>query len=382
MKILIKTFQGLENILAKEIETLGGTEIEILKRAVRFEGDQKLIYRANLELRTALRILVPFRSFKTKHENHFYKKIRETNWSDYFNLDDTFAINAVTQSKYMTHSKYLALKAKDAIVDQFRDYNDGIRPSIDTRNPTFRLNIHLGQDNVCTLSLDSSGEPLHKRGYRVSVLEAPINEVLAAGMVLLSGWDKKSDFIDPMCGSGTFLIEAAMIAYNIPPQINREEFGFKKSPDYDEDLWNEVYQNAIEKITSFDHQILGYDKDFHAINVANANIEAAKMEGKISVERSQFEIMEAPENKSILMMNPPYDERIGIKDVNALYKMIGDQLKKHFHGCEAWIISSNMAALKSVGLAPEKKIVLYNGALECKFQKYELYKGTRRVNKD
>lgn len=377
MKILAKTFYGLEAVLAEELKNLGASDIQILTRAVQFEGDEKLLYRANLELRTALRLLVPFRTFKTKHENHFYKKIKGIDWSEFLSLEDTFAIDATTQSKYLDHSKYLSLKAKDAIVDQFRE-KTGLRPNVNTRSPNLRINVHLSKDNLCTLSLDSSGDSLHKRGYRISSVEAPINEALAAGMILLSGWQKKSNFIDPMCGSGTLPIEAALIAYNIPPQLHRSNFGFKKWKDFDKDLWEDVVQEAREKIIGFEHRILGFDKSFEALRISNHNALAAHMEGKIIFRRQKFEKLDPPSENGFLIMNPPYGERIEQEDINAFYKMIGDRLKQKFSGYEAWIISSNKEALKNIGLRPSRKITLFNAALECKFQKFELYEGTKK----
>ena len=372
MKLLAKTFHGLEGVLAEELVQLGATHIKKGKRVVHFEGDKQLLYRANLELRTALRILKPFREFKTKHPNHLYKKIKETDWSNYLGLDKTFAIIAVTQSKYMKHSKFVALKIKDAIVDQFREQT-GERPNIDTRQPDVLLQVHISRDNVCMLSLDSSGDPLFKRGYRVNVVEAPINEVLAAGMILLAAWQKDCDFIDPMCGSGTFLIEAAMMAYNIPPQLYRDYFCFKKWNDFDKVLWEDLKQEARANIKDFSHQILGFDKDFRAIKISSQNIIAAHLEGRIVLKREKFERLTAPTAKGFIMTNPPYNERMEIEDTKAFYKMIGDQLKQQFKGHQAWLISSNKKALGFIGLRPSKKMTLFNGALECRFQGYDLY---------
>lgn len=372
MKLLAKTLHGLEDVLADELTILGATNIEKGTRVVSFEGDKTLLYRANLELRTALRILKPFREFKTKHPNHLYKKIRETDWSEFLGLNTTFAITAVTQSKYMKHSKFIALKIKDAIVDQFRDQT-GERPSIHTKEPDVALHAYIGRDNVCSLSLDSSGPPLFKRGYRVGVLEAPINEVLAAGMIKLAGWQQDCAFIDPMCGSGTLLIEAALMAYNIPPQLHRNYFCFQKWSDFDKDLWEEVKQNAREQIREFPYPIMGYDKDFKAIKVSSQNIISAHLEGKVEVKRQNFERLSPPAEKGFIMTNPPYNERIGVEDMRAFYKMIGDRLKQQFTGYHAWLISSNKQALGFIGLRPSKKMTLFNGKLECRFQGYELY---------
>lgn len=377
MQLLAKTMLGLEQVLAQELQELGATNILPLQRAVQFEGDQKLLYRANLELRTALRILKPFHSFKTKHENHLYKKLREIDWETYLGVDDTLAIDAVTTSKYLTHSKYLSLKTKDAIVDQFREKYER-RPSIDLKRPTVRLNIHINSDNVCTLSLDSSGESLHKRGYRVDAVEAPINEVLAAGMILLSGWQKDCIFLDPMCGSGTIPIEAAYYAYNIPPQLYRDYFGFKKWKDFDADLWETVLREAKERIQNFTFPIFGFDSDFQALKISSQNVLAAHLEGKVEIDLQKFEKLEPPAEKGFMIMNPPYDERLPVSDTEAFYKKIGDTLKQNFAGYTAWIISSNLDALKNIGLRPSRKMTLFNGPLECKFQKYDLYKGSKK----
>ncbi|MFK7933216.1 MAG: class I SAM-dependent RNA methyltransferase [Saprospiraceae bacterium] len=374
------TFAGLESVLANELRALGATDVEQLTRAVRFSGDQKLMYRANYELSTALRILQPFASFRTKHENHFYKKVYEIDWQKYLDGQQTFAVAAVTQSKYFTHSKYLALKTKDAIVDQFRE-RTGRRPSINRVTPDLELHVHISRDNLCTLSINTSGDPLFKRGYRVDTVDAPINEVLAAGMIRLAGWKADCDFIDPMCGSGTFLIEAAQYAYNIAPQRHRKRFGFMNRANFDAELWLEVKREAIARERDFAHQIIGHDKDFQAIRITGRNVMAAGLDGKITTSRKLFEKLEPSADGGLVMMNPPYDERLGVKDINAFYEMLGDRMKQHFAGYRVWLISSNKEAIKHVGLRPSKKKTLYNGALECKFLEYEMYAGSRRAPK-
>lgn len=379
MQIVAKTFFGLEALLAEEIRAIGGENIVPLKRAVAYEGDQKVLYRSNYELRTALRILKPFHSFKTKHENHLYKKLCELDWPSYFSLDQTFAINAVTTSKYMDHSHYLALKTKDAIVDTFRLSHKGQRPSIDLDNPDVRLNVHLGYDNVCTLSWDSSGESLHKRGYRVQALEAPINEVLAAGMVLLAKWDKERPLVDPMCGSGTILIEAASYACQLPPQRLRQQFGFMKWKDYDKTLWKSVRQAADAQAIDTCPPILGYDKDFKAVKACSMNILAASLEDHIEINRIAIEKLDEVPPDGVIICNPPYDERLAMEDIYQFYNDVGHILKHRFVGYDAWLISSNVRALKQLGLKPSSKQVLFNGALECLYNCYELYKGSRKI---
>ena len=380
MELLAKTFAGLEPVLAKELEDLGAENVKQLKRAVSFEGDHKTLYRANLELHTALRILLPIKKFRAPHEESFYKQVKKIDWSAYINVSDTFAVDAVTYSKHLSHSKFIALRTKDAIVDQFRSLT-GKRPDVDTQKPTIKIHVHINKDE-CSIGLDSSGEPLYKRGYRVETLDAPLNEVLAAGLIQLSGWEQNCDFIDPMCGSGTLLVEAAFVAFNIPPMINRAHFGFMNWKEFDPKLWDSVYYNAKNNIKPFDFSIKGFDRNFKAIKITQQNILAAHLEGKIEVGRSKFEKLDHDGRPALIIMNPPYDERLEEKDINGLYKNIGDKLKGDFSGSEAWIISSNKEALKHIGLKPSKKITLFNGPLECKFQKFELYRGSRKAKKE
>ncbi len=376
MELIATTLAGLEEVLAKEIRDLGGKKVEVMKRAIAFEGDDKVMYRVNLEARTALRVLMPIAQFTARNENTLYNKIGQIDWSKYMGVDDTLAIDSTTHSKYFTHSKYAALKTKDAIVDQFRN-RTGKRPNVRVHNPTLRINLHINQEN-CTVALDSSGEPLHKRGYRREAGEAPIMEVLAAGMILLSGWKADCDFIDPMCGSGTIATEAAYYAYNIPPQINREEFGFMRWRNFKPDLWQSVYQDAKSRIRPFEHQIYASDMDFRVISIARYNLEAAGLTDKVVLKRSKLEKLQAPSEKGIIIINPPYEERIQTGDIGALYEMIGSHLKHNFTGYEVWIITSNNEGLKRVGLKHSKKLVLFNGPLECRFVQYELYEGSKK----
>lgn len=377
MKIIVKTLQGLEQVLAEEIIALGGSAVKILKRAVEFEGDQRLLYRANLELRTALRVLLPIAEFQARTPEQLYKKVYQIEWSEYLTVDKTFAIDAITKSEIFTHSKYAALKTKDAIADYFRD-RTGDRPNVNVDYPSLRINVHINNDE-CSVALDSSGDSLHKRGYRANSVEAPLNEVLAAGMILLSGWQGDRTFVDPMCGSGTLLIEAAMFAKNMPPQLNRESLGFMKWKNFNAKLWEDVLDKAQTAIKPLNCKVLGFDKDMKAVRVTGQNIFSAHLEGQgITVEKQSFEKLIAPEPSGLLMTNPPYDERLKEADIESFYKMMGDRLKQAFIGYEAWIISSNLEALKHLGLKSSKKLNLFNGALECKFQQYELYEGTRR----
>lgn len=376
MKFIAKTLAGLEPVLVEELKNLGAENVRPGKRAAFFEGEVELMYRANLELRTALRILVPISEFKVRNEDDLYHKIGKIDWSEYMTVDDTLAIDAVTSSQIIRHSKFAALRVKDAIVDQFRK-NVGRRPDVNTEFPTLRLNLHVNEQDV-TLALDSSGESLHKRGYRVDSVEAPINEVLAAGMILLSGWQCDCDFIDPMCGSGTLPIEAALLAYNIAPQINRQRFGFMRWENFDKKLWEKVHEEALLNQVVFQHKIYASDLDFKAVNSTQYNIEKGGLEGKIEVSRERFENVLPRSEKGLLVMNPPYDERMELEDVQSFYKNLGDTLKKNWAGHSAWIITSNMDAVKTVGLRPSRKISLFNGKLECKFLRYDMYAGSKR----
>jgi putative N6-adenine-specific DNA methylase len=377
-QLIAKTFKGLEDVLANELTQLGAKDIQVLNRAVAFRGDNAMMYKANLWLRTALKVLKPIQVFNARNEIELYKGIAQIDWSEYMNVDDTLAISTVVSSPYFNHSQFVALKAKDAIVDQFRSkFNK--RPSIDTTNPTVFLDIHLVEDE-CSVSMDSSGESLHKRGYRLNSTIAPVNEVLAAGMILLSGWDGESNFIDPMCGSGTLPIEAALIGYNIPPGIFRKEFGFEKWKDFDADLFEEVY-NDDSNGKDFKHKIIGSDISSGAIRISSENVKNAFLTNKINLEVKAFESMVPPEGGGMVIMNPPYGERLKKDNIQDFYQLIGNTLKRHYSGFEVWMISGNKEALEFVGLHPSKKLTLFNGAIECKFQRFSMYEGSKRQKK-
>lgn len=368
---IAKTLAGLEPVLAEELRQLGASGIRVLKRAVAFDGDKQLMYRANYELRTALRILIPVRSFSAYNEKSFYEALREIGWTQYMGVNDSLAVDAVTQGEVFRHSHYLGLLTKDAIVDQFRDRFNR-RPNVNTVSPTLRINVHVQGTHV-DISLDASGDSLHRRNYRRDTVEAPLNEVLAAGMVLLSGWNGKGPFVDPMCGSGTLPIEAAMVATQTPVQIKREAFGFFKWPDFDAKLWASVKGAADARIQPFEFSILASDKESRARNSTALNLMSAGLEKWVRVEKMPFEKLEAPALAGTLIMNPPYDERLKVDDTIAFYKSIGDVLKKRWAGWNAWIISSNRDALKHIGLRASQKITLFNGALECSYQKFEMF---------
>lgn len=376
-EMIAQTLFGLEGVLAKELEDIGAKRIETHNRAVRFTGDRACMYRANLCLHTALRILVPINTFTVRNEQDLYRAIYAMRWEEFLDEEDTIAIHCTLNSELFNHSQYLALKAKDALCDHFRE-KSGKRPSVDVDLPTLRIFLHVHGDR-CTVSLDSSGNTLHERGYRDQTNLAPINEVLAAGMVLLSGWDKQSPFVDPMCGSGTILIEAAMIAYRIPPNHDRAQFGFERWKDFDADLWKRVYKEAMAKVLTKGPVITGGEISPNVARKAIANIHNAGLEDHITVATSAFADLDAPEGPGVLIINPPYGERMDKdEDINAVYKMIGDTLKKKWAGYTAWVITSNLEAAKHIKLTPKPKIKLFNGALDCRFLRYELYAGSRR----
>ena len=373
-KMVAKTMAGLEDILAGELTAIGALNVEPLYRAVSFEGDKELMYKANYCCRTALRILKPITSFVARNEMALYNNIFKIQWHEIFNINETFAIDAVTSGNYFTHSQYAALKVKDAIADEFRQHF-GARPSVDVENPDLRINVHIENEKV-TIAFDSSGESLHKRGYRKSVDKAPMNEVLAAGLILLTGWKYDCNFVDCMCGSGTLPIEAAMCAMHLPAGFFRKKYGFMTWHDYDEKLWLKVVQDTDAEMEEFDYDILASDHSAKAVEIAKANITNAHLQYDIKLSKQDMFEMVPPEGGGIMIINPPYGERLEEKDIVKLYKGIGDALKKNFKGFEAWIISSNKDALKLVGLKPSKKIDVYNGPLECKFEKFDIFAGS------
>lgn len=379
-KMIAKTLFGFEDLLAEELHKLGALHIQKGQRMVSFEGDNGFMYKANLACRTAIKILKPIHSFSVKDEHELYKKIYDIDWSIYMNEQQTLAIDATVFSEQFTHAKYVALKTKDAIVDRFRD-KTGTRPNIDVESPDLRLNIHI-HENSCDVSLDSSGASLHQRGYKTATNIAPINEVLAAGLLLLSGWDGQCDFLDPMCGSGTILVEAAMIACNIPANINRREFAFEKWNDWDADLFELIKNTLLKKTREFHFNIQGFDIDFMAVRKAKDNILNANLEDYIKIEKKDFfTSKKETDNLLHILFNPPYDERIGIH-TSRFYEDIGSTLKKNYPGTNAWMITGNLDALKYVGLKPSRKIKVYNGALEARLVKYEMYSGSRKTKSE
>lgn len=386
-----KTFKGLEEVLAQELIELGANEVQMERRAVSYKGDKAMLYRANLCLRTALRVLVPIRveSLKVKNErsrktkvesrkpeDQVYEIAKRVKWEQYMTEDSTFAIDATVYSESLRNSRFVTYRVKDAIADYWTE-KTGKRPNVKTEDPDVRINVHIANETV-TVSLDSSGESLHKRGYRVATTEAPISEVLAAGMLLMAGWKGQCDLYDPMCGSGTIPIEAALIARNIAPGVFRKAFAFEKWPDFDEELWSEIY-NDDSKERDFKHKIYGSDASFYAVQQATKNVKSAGVQKDVELRQIRMEEIKEVENEEkIVLINPPYGERLASnKDMEELYGKIGTALKHQFTGATAWIISSNEAAMKCIGLKPSKKMRLLNGELDCQFNKYELFAGKR-----
>lgn len=381
--MIAKTIAGLEEILLKEIIDLGGEDAKILKRAVSFTGDKNLLYKANYWCRTALRVIIPVSVFEVNDNDDLYKGVNEIEWEKIIDQSKTIAVDAVVNDCFFTHSHFVALKSKDAIVDRYRNMF-GRRPSVNTETPDLRINIHIYKTE-CTVSLDSSGGSLHRRGYRMHTCEAPISEVLAAGMILMSKWDRDCNFFDPMCGSGTILTEAALIAGNIPPGSYKTDFGFQKWANYDEKIWKNILNEAVDMQKDFDYGIFGSDISDKAIGIANRNIRNAKLHKDIEVKVSAFEDLDFPDEKGVIITNPPYGERIKTRDIIDLYSSFGDMLKGKCAGYDAWMISSDFYALKKVGLKPSEKHDLNNGQLECKYVKFSIYKGSKKgkyLNKD
>ncbi len=372
MNFVAKTLMGLEEVLAGELINLGADQVEINRRAVSFSGDKALLYKANLHLRTALRILVPVYTFKARTPEEIYDNLLKFNWGKFLDIDQTFAIESTVFSDHFSHSKFVTYKVKDALVDSFRN-KYGRRPDVNPENPDVQFNFHVSQ-HVCTLSVDSSGESLHKRGYRTAQNEAPISEVLAAGMLLLAGWDGQSNFLDPMCGSGTLLIEAALIALNIPPGIFRTNFAFEKWKDFDKDLFDMLYQDDSEE-REFKYKIYGSDISARSLGIARENIKGAGMAKYIELNKVSALEVERPAKDCLIVTNPPYGERISSEDIFQLYAGFGTVLKHKFAGCSAWIISSDKSLLDKIGFKPSRKVKLLNGSLECSFNRYDIFEG-------
>ena len=372
--MLAKTMYGLEEVLANELKNLGAQNIKIQNRAVSFKGDTGFMYKANLNLRTCLRILKPIQTFQAHNKEELYKNILKINWEKYLDLENTFATHATTNSETFNHSKYASLLVKDGIADYFRNKYEK-RPNVDPEDPDITINLHINK-HTCTVSLDSSGESLHKRGYKIDTIIAPMNEVLASGLILLSGWNKKDNFHDPMCGSGTLLIEAAMIAYNIPANIFRNKFGFENWKDFDAELFEKIKDVSLDKEVDFNGTITGGDNFQKAIRTTRKNIENALMFENIKVKNEDFFETSIQEN-SFVIFNPPYGERIEL-GINEFYEKVGDSLKNNYKNCTVWIISSDLENLKMIGLKPTQKINVMNGNLKCSFREFKIYEGSKK----
>lgn len=379
-EIKVTTFFGLEEILADELRRLGGKDVEVFKRGASVVGDIGFLYKANLCLHTALKVIVPIAKFTANNEQELYDGIKSLEWERFISNTDTLMMEAVTNSEIFTHSLFVAQKAKDAVVDRFRD-KTGSRPDVDLIHPSFRLYIHIFKNEV-TLNLDSSGEPLYKRGYRSDINEAPMKEVLAAGLVKLSGWEKHLQMVDGMCGAGTIPIEAALWANNIPPGYYRNEFTFMRWHNFDEKLYDTIYESAISKITNDPIDILANELDTTTFKKAVTNTKNAKVDDSVKCFNENFFDLMPTRKGGVLILNPPYGERIPVQEIEKLYKEIGDKLKKDYKGYNAWIITSSPEAVKSIGLRPSRRIHLFNGSLECRYLKFELYDGSKKASKN
>jgi putative N6-adenine-specific DNA methylase len=368
---IAKTVAGLEEVLLTELEKQGASETKVLTRGVSFSGGRELMYRANYCCRTALRILKPVASLTIQKQEDLYREIREIRWEDWLEPSDTLAVDSVSSNSVFSNTQFISQRTKDAIVDRFRD-KTGVRPSVSLDDPDLRINIHLNRES-CTVSLDSSGASLHKRGYRKHQGVAPLSEVLAAGLVALSGWDQKSVFYDPMCGSGTILIEAGLAAKSVPAGYFRKEFGFMRWKDFDPGLWKTVKENADSKISGDPVPLFGSDISSRVIQQAEENLRLAELLKDASLKVTSFEDSAPPEPAGIIVCNPPYDERVKVEDIIGFYKTIGNVLKRKYTGYQAWFISSDLKAIKFIGLHPSRKIILFNGPLECRFVKFEMY---------
>jgi putative N6-adenine-specific DNA methylase len=379
MNIVVKTLSGLEEVLANEIRQITGKPTKLLKSAISFEGDLKDVYRVNYECRTALRVLVEIaRTQIEPNEKALYDFVYSIDWNNYITPDNTFAIDSVVYSDYFTHANYVTLKAKDALVDRIKEHK-GQGPSVDSQEPDFRIQVHVNKLHEISISMDSSGESLHKRGYREEQYIAPINQVLASGIIQMSKWDKKSSLYDPMCGSGTFSAEALMLAAKIPPRHLKPKFSFQNWQDFDQTLWLDIKQKADSKITIPECEIFAHDISYKAVEVSKFNLKNLSFGGLVNVEQRDFLDRGAVKNAKMIYLNPPYDKRITFEKLNEFYREMGDKLKLDYIGCEAWLITANYQAMKFLGLWPTKKFPLFNGALDCYLYQLNMYEGSKKA---
>ena len=376
-EFIVKTLFGLEDVLANELIGIGASSVKKYNRAVGFSGDKKMLYRANYYLRTALKILVPIGDADIANEKELYDSVRNIRWDKYLGVNDTLAVEVALSTDLFRHTQYIAQKIKDAIVDQFRD-KYGTRPSVDLEYPTLRINAHIS-NRTLKLSRDSSGDSLHRRGYRFRQGPAPLNEVLAAGLIMLTGWDGSNPLVDFMCGSGTIPVEAALLACGIPPGDLRQEYGFQKWKDYEMRLFQEVVNEKKPGQNNREIQIFASDISGDAVSLAKRHAQNAGVFRNISFQNSHFMDFSPPQPPGVVVINPPYGERVVQQNLNDLYSLIGDKLKKSFCGYDAWIISANAEAVKNIGLRTSKKLKVYNGQLECRFNRYSLFEGSKKV---
>ncbi len=379
-KIIAKTFQGLEEVLAKELINLGANNVEIGRRMVAFTGDKEMLYKANFCTRTAVKVLKPIKEFKAKDADEVYEEAKKIDWEKYMDVKSTFLVDSVIFSENFRHSKFVAYRVKDAIADYWREKSGGDRPNVVISNPDLRIHVHIAEDEV-TIALDSSGESLHQRGYKTATVQAPLNEVLAAGLIMLTGWDGECDLIDPFCGSGTILIEAALIAQNVYPGVFRKEYAFEKWKDFDADLFDRIYNDDSQE-REFDHKIYGYDINRQVVQIATSNVLNAGVKDIVSVEQRDFYEFEQPLDKAIMITNPPYGDRITTDDIFDLYETIGKNLKRNFVGNDAWIISHHEELFDKIGFRPSTKYALFNGSLECEFRKYQIFDGKLKERRE
>ena len=379
-KIIAKTFQGLEEVLAKELINLGANNVEIGRRMVAFTGDKEMLYKANFCTRTAVKVLKPIKEFKAKDADEVYEEAKKIDWEKYMDVKSTFLVDSVIFSENFRHSKFVAYRVKDAIADYWREKSGGDRPNVVISNPDLRIHVHIAEDEV-TIALDSSGESLHQRGYKTATVQAPLNEVLAAGLIMLTGWDGECDLIDPFCGSGTILIEAALSAQNVYPGVFRKEYAFEKWKDFDADLFDRIYNDDSQE-REFDHKIYGYDINRQVVQIATNNVLNAGVKDIVSVEQRDFYEFEQPLDKAIMITNPPYGDRITTDDIFDLYETIGKNLKRNFVGNDAWIISHHEELFDKIGFRPSTKYALFNGSLECEFRKYQIFDGKLKERRE
>jgi len=375
-EIVAKTLQGLEGILADELKAIGAENVEIERRAVKFTGDNETIYRSNFQCRTAIRILKVIHQFKARNEGELYDQAKNFDWASIMDLSQKFAVDSVVNSDIFTHSHFVSLRLKDAIADHFRD-RFGKRPFVDPQKPHVQIHIHISNQD-CTILMDSSGESLHKRGYRLHQDIAPLSEILAAGLIMLSGWDGKTPLIDPMCGSGTILIEAALIAKGIAPGVFRKQFGFEHWLDFDKELFEKVFNDDSNE-RELQTTIMGGDIAKRAVTVATENIRNAGLQKYIRLQTQSVFDFDPPKEQGMVITNPPYGERLSQTQLDIFYKQLGDCFKQRYSGYDIWLLSGNRNALKTFGLHPSKSMTLFNGPIECKYQHFSIYTGSKKA---